>query len=249
MVKRRASGERTSLPAGSSSGEPDGHGSDSPCPRSEADGEDMRLVREVLHVCDSIGQFIEWWGFKAIHGRIWTLLALHRDPMTQVEIAEFLGVSRSLVSTSMAELIEWDLVRPTASHRNAPYEANMDIWPVVSEVLRKREWMMMERTRLSLEGAIQQARHAEEHAGRETRFDPERMQALSNMTEMAQSILRLMMTIRVPKAGGGSMLGWLAKASALFNWLRGENPSAPPRELAEPPQEDAEQDNERGSVD
>ena len=34
------------------------------------------LDRRVLEVCDAIGEFIEYWGFKSIHGRVWAMLAL-----------------------------------------------------------------------------------------------------------------------------------------------------------------------------
>ena len=39
------------------------------------------INRRVMEVCDSIGDFIEYWGFKAIHGRVWALLALSTDPL------------------------------------------------------------------------------------------------------------------------------------------------------------------------
>ena len=55
-----------------------------------------RLEKRVLHVADRAGAFIEWWGFKAIHGRVWTLLALRKSPMPQSMIAQTLGVSRAL---------------------------------------------------------------------------------------------------------------------------------------------------------
>ena len=108
------------------------------------------LARSVLQVGQAAGSFIEYWGFKAIHGRIWTVLALHIEPLSQTEICELLGVSRSAVSTAMAELVEFGLVRPVDGHRHAPYEAILDIWPAVAEVLRSREWMLLESARVAL---------------------------------------------------------------------------------------------------
>src|SRR4051812_41709734 len=54
------------------------------------------LTTRIGQVCDAVGAFIEYWGFKAIHGRIWALLALRNGPLAQAEIAKTLGVSRAL---------------------------------------------------------------------------------------------------------------------------------------------------------
>ena len=45
-----------------------------------------RLSQRVLAVADAVGAFIEAWGFKAIHGRIWTLLALRKEPINQIDV-------------------------------------------------------------------------------------------------------------------------------------------------------------------
>jgi len=173
---------------------------------------DARLDDLVRQVCDAVGGFIEYWGFKAILGRIWTLLALRTDPMTQVEIAEFLDVSRSLVSGAMSELTKRGLVQATSDHRNTPYGAVVDIWPSISDVLRSREWMLIESARVALEAAIDET----ELRGRgvAARYDADRMRFLLRMTELAQAFLRLLIGIRVPRKLEG--LGDWLKSSAKF---------------------------------
>jgi DNA-binding transcriptional regulator GbsR (MarR family) len=170
-----------------------------------------RVSLRVRQVCDAVGSFIEYWGFKAIHGRIWTLLALSTSPMTQVEVADFLDVSRSLVSGAMAELLAHGLVRPMEEHRNAPYTAVVDVWPTIADVLREREWMLVEAARVALEGALEAA-----EMSRETppRFAVERMRFLLRMTEIAQAFLRILMNLRVPRKLEG-IGGWL-KDTAKF---------------------------------
>jgi len=170
-----------------------------------------RLSVRVRQVCDAVGTFIEYWGFKAIHGRLWTLLALSSSPMTQVEVADFLDVSRSLVSGAMSELLEHGLVRPTADHRNAPYMAVLDVWPTISDVLRGREWMLIESARLALEGAIEAAEMSREVS---PRFAVERMRFLLRMTEIAQAFLRILVSLRVPRKLEG--FGGLLKDTAKF---------------------------------
>jgi DNA-binding transcriptional regulator GbsR (MarR family) len=177
---------------------------------------DDRLALRVKQVCEAVGAFIEYWGFKAIHGRIWTLLALSTRPLTQVQIADFLDVSRALVSGAVAELMEHGLIRPLDDRRNAQFEAVVDIWPTISDVLREREWMLVEAARVALEGAIEEAELAPE---RPHRFAIERMRFLLRMTELAQAFLRLLIGMRVPRKLEG-IGGWLKDTAKFIRGLR-----------------------------
>lgn len=177
-----------------------------------------RLTLRVLQVCDAVGAFIAWWGFKAVHGRIWTVLALHRGPMSQASVARLLGVSRALVSSSMHELEEYGLVRTVGQGRHAPWEAVMDVWPVIADVLRSREWMMVESARVALEAAIEEAEIAEE-LGEHVPWNVNHMRVLLGLTETAQALLKILVALRVPRSIE-SLGGWLGKASSLIANLR-----------------------------
>ena len=185
---------------------------------AKADTQEQRLEKRVLRVCDSAGAFIEWWGFRAIHGRVWTLLALKGTPMTQSTVANTLGVSRALVSNAVSELSEFGLVRPIEDHRNSPYEATIDVWPTISDILRTREWMLMESARVALESAIEEA-EAQVESGYDLTFDLERMKILLTMTETAQAFLRTIVGMRIPKPLEG-LAGWAGKAAALVRSFR-----------------------------
>jgi DNA-binding transcriptional regulator GbsR (MarR family) len=161
-----------------------------------------------LAVCDTVGSFIEGWGFKAIDGKVWTLLALRKQPMAQTDIAETLGVSRSLVNLAIAELSTYGLVRATIEHRNAPYEARLDVWPTIADVLRSREWMLIESARVALEAAVEEAELARE-GDRLGPYDLGRMRLLLSMTELAQTVLRVVLAVRVPRS-----------LEAFGDWLR-----------------------------
>ena len=177
-----------------------------------------RMTHRVLQVCDTVGSFIAWWGFKAIHGRVWTLLALRGAPMSQVEISRTLSVSRALVSGAMQELTTYGLVRPVGQGRTAPYEAVMDVWPVISDVLREREWMMIESARISLEAAVEEAEFAQD-TGTPSPWSLERMRLLLGLTEMAQTLLKILIKLRVPRSRDA--LGvWLGRAASLMASLR-----------------------------
>lgn len=190
-----------------------------PTPRTRGrDHSADRSTRAVLAVCDAAGAFIEWWGFKSIQGRVWTLVALHSGPMTQTSIASTLGVSRSLVCSAIAELADLGLVRPVGDHRNAPWEAVIDVWPVISDVLRQREWLLIEQARIALEAALEEIRVAED-AGEEVPWDRGRLQALLSLTDMAQRFMKLILSLRSPLPEP-TREGWLDKASEVIRRLR-----------------------------
>lgn len=173
-----------------------------------------RLTPRVLAVCDAVGAFIEIWGFRAIHGRVWTFLAFQRAPIAQADVAEVLGVSRSLVSLAISELAGYGLVRAVGAQRNAPYEASLDVWPTISDVLRDREWMLIERARIALEALIHEAEFAAE-SGNGTLYDIRRMRLLLTMTELAQGGLRAILAVRVPQSLD-AFGEWLGRSAAFF---------------------------------
>ena len=184
-----------------------------PLPPSDA------LHRRMVSVCDACGDFIEYWGFKSIHGRIWAYLAISHQPLSQKQLAEALEMSKGSISIAMNELLEYGLVKPSANFRHAPYEAVMDVWPIISGVLREREWMLLETARITLEGAITELERVhlerqreevddnettEQKRGRlsnpEVTFNIDRLRILLQMTEWAQSILKLIINARIPRA-------------------------------------------------
>lgn len=173
------------------------------------------LTKRILSVADAIGEFIEWWGFKHIHGRIWALLALSKEPLSQADVTRILGISRALASTAMRELQDHGLVTPTDSGRGAPWVAVVDIWPTIANVLREREWMLIERVRTALEGALDEASLADSDGG----WDVDRLALLLQLTETAQRFLKMLMRIRFPKALNG-LKEWMGVASGLLGSLK-----------------------------
>jgi DNA-binding transcriptional regulator GbsR (MarR family) len=179
---------------------------------------DDRLTQRVMHVADTVGEFIAWWGFKGILGRVWTVLALRGEPLSQAEIARLLGVSRALVSASVAELLDFGLVRRSGPHHHAPYEAVLDVWPVIADVLRTREWMMIEQARVALESAIEEA-EVSAHHGQPVPWKIDRLRLVLGLTETAQAFLRILVKLRVPRTID-ALGGWLTRASGLIQTLR-----------------------------
>jgi DNA-binding transcriptional regulator GbsR (MarR family) len=91
----------------------------------------------VLHWGDMGGQ----WGVNRSVAQIHALLFLSERPLTAEEIAETLGIARSNVSNSLRELVAWKLIRraPIFGDRRDHYEAETDIWQMVTRIAQGRK--------------------------------------------------------------------------------------------------------------
>ena len=178
------------------------------------DEEGGLLQRRVLDACDAAGSFIEYWGFKAVHGRVWTLIAISKSPLSQVDVADRLGISRSLVSQAIAELEGFGLVRPIAENRKAPYVAVLDVWPTIADVLRKREWRMIERSRQALEAAAEEV-----ELNPDGPYDLERLRLLLNMSDIALTLVGVLIGLRVPSSLE-RVSDWVTRAKSIVSALR-----------------------------
>lgn len=113
----------------------------------------MSSSDDLRSVAESIGNFIEYWGFRNIHGRIWALAFLAPEPITTEEIMDRLDVSKGLVSRAISELIEHKLliVEGTCGFGRRKYIASEDVGSVVHDVLRQREQVLLEETSRNIE--------------------------------------------------------------------------------------------------
>ena len=95
---------------------------------------------------NGIGQFIRYWGFRNIHGEIWSIVYLSTKPLSGIEIAKMLKVSKSLVSPALKELEQEGLILQTKSENSKTkrYIAEEDIAKIIQGVLKRREVPMIE---------------------------------------------------------------------------------------------------------
>ena len=114
---------------------------------AESPAVQINAMPEMEEVASQIGNFIEYWGFKNVHGRIWALLFLAREPLDSRDLTERLGISKALVSMSIADLLEYDVIQKAGTGERGTwiYQANPDVIGVVTNVLRKRERRMLGR--------------------------------------------------------------------------------------------------------
>jgi len=100
---------------------------------------------ELEELSEQVGGFIEHWGFKKIHGKIWTHLYLSKSPLDATSLVKRLKVSKALVSFSIHDLLDYDVIREVGRGRGRMvlYEANPDVTAVIVNVLKKRELKML----------------------------------------------------------------------------------------------------------
>jgi HTH-type transcriptional regulator, glycine betaine synthesis regulator len=104
--------------------------------------------RDLLHeVADAVGALMEFWGFKRVMGRVWTLLYLRGDALSASELCDQLSISSGAASMALSELEHWAVVRRIRKpgDRREYFEAETDVWKMISRVLRERELAQIER--------------------------------------------------------------------------------------------------------
>lgn len=102
---------------------------------------DTDVDAAILRVADAVGALMEAWGFKRNMGRVWALLYLERVPLSAADLGERLALSTGAMSMLLNELLQWGVIRKTwvPGERRDYYEAETNIWKMVSRVLRERE--------------------------------------------------------------------------------------------------------------
>ena len=106
------------------------------------------LPPHLYRACEAIGQVMELWGFKRIHGMIWMYVFLQPEPVSAQDIRTALGISSGLVSMTVAELQHWDVIhrQSVRGDRKDYYVAEFNIWRPILKVLREREYYQMSAT-------------------------------------------------------------------------------------------------------
>jgi DNA-binding transcriptional regulator GbsR (MarR family) len=106
------------------------------------------ITEQASHLPQAVQQFIlhwgnlgERWGVNRSVSQIHALLYASERPLTAEEIADTLGMARSNVSNSLRELQTWEIVRaaPVLGDRRTFYEAETDLWTVVTRIAAGRK--------------------------------------------------------------------------------------------------------------
>ncbi len=145
------------------------------------------LPPELEALANEIGEIICYWGFKKIHGRLWTHIYLSDEPLDAGQLMQRLRVSKALISLSINDLLRQEVIVESAksSRGTQTYVANPNVLDVIQNVLRRRERKMLARTEASFKllSAINPA------TLEGARIQPMRISTLSSMIDQAQTAL------------------------------------------------------------
>lgn len=113
------------------------------------------MTRFILHWGDLGTQ----WGVNRSVAQIHALLYLSEHPLHAEQIAERLGLARSNVSTSIKELLNWQLIHrvPILGDRRDHYAAETDIWEMVTRIARGRKAREVDPAEAALRAATAEA--------------------------------------------------------------------------------------------
>jgi DNA-binding transcriptional regulator GbsR (MarR family) len=156
------------------------------------------LARVDLAVADAVGSLMELWGFRRQLGRIWAVLFLSDRPLAAPDLCERLHISTGLLSMSLAELRRWSVVRSVEipGDRKEHFEAETNVWKLVSRVLREREKRAVESALATFDGVLVELRAAladvDPAVKRAARFKAKRLELLASLSRAALNVLRML---------------------------------------------------------
>lgn len=142
------------------------------------------IPKELENLADQIGAFIEHWGFKKIHGEIWTHVWLAKTPLDATTLVKRLQCSKALISLATKDLIHYDVIRVVGkgNRRKILLEANRDVKSVIGNVIRSREARMLE----EVMGHFKKTNSLHEKMKRDLDLDDEKLNSLQMMISLAQ---------------------------------------------------------------
>lgn len=143
-------------------------------------------LKQFRELSNSIGDFIRYWGFRRIHGAIWTQLYLSEYPRSGADLVESLDVSKALISSALSELEEWKLIYqiPTDNAKTKYYSAEKDVMKVIKYVIENRELKIIEKIQSDFE-------NLEKVAGTHEGIDLKKMSDVKEMIAFAQIGLQM----------------------------------------------------------
>jgi DNA-binding transcriptional regulator GbsR (MarR family) len=141
--------------------------------------------------------------------------------MTAEDIAAVLGVARSNVSTSIRELLAWNLIRrvPVKGDRRDHFEAEADIWELVARIAAGRKAREIDPALAALKACVSDA-------SRDASVPPlaaRRLKEMLEFTETADRWFTQMLAVPRPQLAALMRLG--ARIVRFLPAGRGKRPS------------------------
>jgi DNA-binding transcriptional regulator GbsR (MarR family) len=142
---------------------------------------------ELMELADQVGRFMEYWGFKRIHGHLWVHIYLAKEPLDATTLVQRLKVSKALVSLALRDLLRYNVIRIVGQGNRGKIflESNPDLIKVISSVLRMRERKLLAQIGSSHRN-LQKAKAAHPEC---ENLDNEKIEKLGEMIQNAEDTL------------------------------------------------------------
>jgi DNA-binding transcriptional regulator GbsR (MarR family) len=111
------------------------------------DKKQYKTPPELEDFAEQIGIFMEYWGFKKVHGQMWVHIYLSTHNLDAAELMQRLRISKALVSISLKELVDFGVIEEAGKSVKGTrtYRATGDLTKPIIETLRRREQRMLAR--------------------------------------------------------------------------------------------------------
>ena len=108
---------------------------------------EWKKLPELEEFASQVGSFMEYWGFKKVHGQMWCHIYLSSEPLDASELMKRLDISKALVSISLKELLDFEVIEEVGKSARGTrlYRAREDLRATILDTLRRRERKMMSR--------------------------------------------------------------------------------------------------------
>ncbi len=149
------------------------------------------VAPELFTLADEVGCFLEYWGFKAVHGKIWLLTLLAKHPVDSATIQDRFGISKALVSMTIKELIDHHVIEECGKSDRGTiiYKANFDFASIIGNVLRQREKKIFTRVKAALDSLSTVNTEDLNASG----IDPKKVELLKKLVKQGESILDILL--------------------------------------------------------
>ncbi len=106
-------------------------------------------LQQINFLADEIGELVYNWGFKRVHGRIWTHLFLSSRPLDASDLVKRLDISKALISISLRELLDLKLIAEIGKSAKGThlYRTNPDLVRVFLNILKFREKLLFSKVK------------------------------------------------------------------------------------------------------
>ena len=148
---------------------------------------------ELQKLADLVGEFIEYWGFKAVQGRMWCYLYTATRPLSSIELAQLLEISPALVTQSVKVLLDYKVILNAGKGANGIllFEANPNVSQAIAGVLSAREAVLLDQVDTASQRLVKVADAQSKRSARSPRLDSGRVEQIEKWVTLARSLLSM----------------------------------------------------------